>query len=1779
MKNTYKILLLLILLTVLGKLQAQTPTRIEEDYNVSLTPAGWTNSLNTASLISRVTTVQSFGRSGTVAAIRANNYNVVAGSVARLETPLFSVPTILEDTLRFDVAHAAYTGGEQDSLIVLAFDGVSYNRIAAWGSSPTIDLAGITTAVAQAAAFVPTSSQWVTKKLALPVGTTGIQFEFYSDEGNQLYIDRVIVDSFDVSPMVYNSSTTTQSVVSNIFNGAVNQQIIGITVNVSGNNSPIDVTNFDFNTGATTNALASIDNAKVFYTGSTNAFSTTGFFGQIASPNGAFSITGTQTLGNGNNYFWLVYDIKPAVTSGDTIDADCASITVGGFPQTPTITSPSGQRIIDVATAITVTASAGAPYNTYNTLKAAFDNINAGFHQGNIDMRINSSLTETVSSRLDSSGAASGASYTSILIRPADTVTVLKTITCATGAIAVIELNGADNVTIDGRAGGAGSTSLLQIVSTSTTAGTVNLRLTNGAQNNTVTYLSSQCAMNATTNTITHLAFTAGSVAVGNANNTFSNNFFNQGSRGVTLDGNASALSSNNTFYRNTIQNFKTFGFQLSSGIQSVNIDSNVITHLDTYSSTETTGMYGIDLNFLVDNSTINITRNTISNLSTSANSSTVALRAIRIIPQTATVNAAINIYNNAIALTRTNAGITGNQVFRGIDFQGTQPAVVRLIHNSIRIGGANTVASAGAINSVGIFKTNSNAGSTFISLNNISVNTRTSGSGFNAASWVSSLAGTIQADYNVYSTNPGNYTALWFNGANSTIYNTTTTYRGGALVTPNEQHSHINAVTFTANNDLSLSGVSVNDYVIFGTPLNGLVTVDNTGTTRIDPTYRGAYQAAPFTNRVDAFVKEVYTLGKLPIPYAIPHGIRANIFNSGIDTLFNQQVDVQVTGANSFTDVQFIDTIIPGSSKIVTFSDYNYSNIGNCVVTVTVPSDSTNTNNSKSFNQTITNDVYAYAEPTLPSIGGVGFNGIGGDFIAKFPYVGSNNINQVGVTFNTGGQPYQIVIFDMLNDTPGTLLWNSNTLTSVVGVNTVPVIPAVGVSGSFFVGVRQTGLVNVGFGYQAEDPIRNKVFYYKATTVNSWQDFATTNSAFRFMVEPRLQVADDIGAESVVLPCASVILGSAPFRPEVKVLNYGLNTQDSIVVGCQITGPVSYNSTDTFGGLGIPSGQSTKVILGGFYNPTIVGSYTMKVWTRLLATSDLSTGNDTLTYTFDVTDVNTFTDAGNHLTLNGTNQSVSVNGEGSLNISGTMLTLEAWVNRGANTNNRYIISKELDANVSQYCLYVNSSGNVVFKLYTINGVDSTTSSASIPLTEYAHVAATYDGMLGSARIYINGVLTANGSIFGSIIGNSGAVSIGKGFIGGTTHFSGNLDEVKIWDTVRTEDQIRSNIHVRMANFAHANLKGYWRMDEASGLVISDASGNCNAGILQNTPVFATSTIPLGAPMVFNQAVSVSGFVDFPGSNVSADIYNQSGANDIYIHKFSGLPIGTSPITIPGGVTAVNPNNYIIYQYGTGTMDSAQLNFYTNGITLAANPGDFFLFSRGVGSNGGWVVSSVANAADPNTGIVSFMTNSSQLIKQFAVGANNNSLPVKLLYFTAKGNNTDVNLRWATANESDNAGFTIERSTDGKNFINIGFVKGKGKSAELSTYTSLDKDAFIHTASSKLYYRLVQTDFNGKKEISNTVIVLYGRSTQGASIVYPNPFSSEVSIDIDAKTEGAANIMLMDITGKLLYERTGTVKAGLNTLQTNGLDALPKGVYLLQWTINGEVTTQKMVKQ
>jgi Secretion system C-terminal sorting domain len=163
---------------------------------------------------------------------------------------------------------------------------------------------------------------------------------------------------------------------------------------------------------------------------------------------------------------------------------------------------------------VSVTATAGTTGPTpYTSLKLAFDAIITGTHQGDITIGISANTAEPASAALTASGVGATL-YTSVLILPtAANVAITGNFT------PLINLNGAKNVTIDGRIGQAGTTKDLTISAITGTANTA-LQFINEATTNAVRYCTISSINSAGTSSGVIVFSTVAAGTVGNSSNT-----------------------------------------------------------------------------------------------------------------------------------------------------------------------------------------------------------------------------------------------------------------------------------------------------------------------------------------------------------------------------------------------------------------------------------------------------------------------------------------------------------------------------------------------------------------------------------------------------------------------------------------------------------------------------------------------------------------------------------------------------------------------------------------------------------------------------------------------------------------------------------------------------------------------------------------------------------------------------------------------------------------------------------------------------------------------------------------------------------------------------------------------------------------------------------------------------------------------------------------------------------------------------------------------------------
>ena len=142
---------------------------------------------------------------------------------------------------------------------------------------------------------------------------------------------------------------------------------------------------------------------------------------------------------------------------------------------------------------------------------------------------------------------------------------------------------------------------------------------------------------------------------------------------------------------------------------------------------------------------------------------------------------------------------------------------------------------------------------------------------------------------------------------------------------------------------------------------------------------------------------------------------------------------------------------------------------------------------------------------------------------------------------------------------------------------------------------------------------------------------------------------------------------------------------------------------------------------------------------------------------------------------------------------------------------------------------------------------EQTYQSASVSVTSIASSTSDFTGKwyhfavvcnTSSIKIYVNGNLEANQSI--SI---SGFGTDGNGYnahIGGrimnhppTGYLAGIIDDVRFWNDVRTEAEIKENMHKDLAG-DEADLRAYYKMSNGTGTSLTDNSSNSNTGTLTN---------------------------------------------------------------------------------------------------------------------------------------------------------------------------------------------------------------------------------------------------------------------------------------------------------------------------------------------------------
>jgi len=163
---------------------------------------------------------------------------------------------------------------------------------------------------------------------------------------------------------------------------------------------------------------------------------------------------------------------------------------------------------------------------------------------------------------------------------------------------------------------------------------------------------------------------------------------------------------------------------------------------------------------------------------------------------------------------------------------------------------------------------------------------------------------------------------------------------------------------------------------------------------------------------------------------------------------------------------------------------------------------------------------------------------------------------------------------------------------------------------------------------------------------------------------------------------------------------------------------------------------------------------------------------------------------------------------------------------------------------------------------------------------------------------------------------------------------------------------------------------------------------------------------------------------------------------------------------------------------------------------------------------------------------------------------NDGVLPVELDSFRAKVIQREVVLNWTTLSELNNSHFNIQRSSDGRNFENIGRINGRGTTTSDTNYQFIDTEPMKHLN----YYKLEMVDFDAKKEYSRVRTIEIDDIYYSIS-VSPNPAKEFLNINYNNSSE-EHSVKIINSQGIVLKEFQERKKQ-------ISIAHLPTGVYFL----------------
>lgn len=340
----------------------------------------------------RIVNGTAFGGTGSIA---ANSYIAFSGTVSCTKTgtniaesssqaaTCFTGPTIaVSETSRTGFSYVSGSGPSSTQTYTVSGTGLTENVVitpptnyqistdnSTWVTNPS------TISLPWGSGTLASTTIYVRLKSGLTVGSYNSESITHTS-GAATQKDVSCSGSVTAVPTVVVSSGPAVS-SENVGQNTTNKVVSTIALTVS--DAAATVSSIVFSKTGTADYTDDITNYKLYYTGTTNSFSTGNLLGTITSGTTFSSLTQNLPVG-GPYYFWITVDIKPAATVGRTLSIDAisnTSITITGASKSGSNAAGGTKTIIETTPSVTLAdntqvTAANIYINTTNNVISKF---------------------------------------------------------------------------------------------------------------------------------------------------------------------------------------------------------------------------------------------------------------------------------------------------------------------------------------------------------------------------------------------------------------------------------------------------------------------------------------------------------------------------------------------------------------------------------------------------------------------------------------------------------------------------------------------------------------------------------------------------------------------------------------------------------------------------------------------------------------------------------------------------------------------------------------------------------------------------------------------------------------------------------------------------------------------------------------------------------------------------------------------------------------------------------------------------------------------------------------------------------------------------------------------------------------------------------------------------------------------------------------------------------------------------------------------------------------